>query len=542
MPVARRLVGTRVTAGTGVRYGIVAPGRIMEPGLGTGPGMWEILERREVSRASRQQPAGPRGPLPRPSLAAGVDLLPQVKHIVVLMMENHSYDNYLGMLHGRGDGFPLGPDHEPEVANNGAGGEVIRAFHLPATQQLLGVPSQSWHATHMQWGEGKNDGFVTSAQAVLADARASKEASVGHAGKGAQGGIGVDPASASMGYWAESDLPFYYGLARTFPLADRWFSSCLGPTFPNRRFLIAGTAHGLIDDSPYDLLDYPPAGTIFDMLTRYGISWVNYHPAAGDEAAFKHYARHKRKMARRRLMSAARGLPAVNSDVEKDIKFTADIFPLGIGKYMQHVRSADQFFTDAANGTLPAFSIVDPDFDSFSEENPQDIQKGESYAAEIIKAVMHGNGWPDTLLIWLYDECGGYYDHVPPPAAIPPDDVKGRSMIGNATPLEKLLRPVFPSLTRIKRDQTEGPHRYDRYGFRVPAVIVSPYARPDYVCSDVFDHTSVLKLVEEKWNLPPLTRRDAAAKAPLNALDFTGPPAFLTPPELPDPRLKWGSW
>ena len=84
-----------------------------------------------------------------------------------------------------------------------------------------------------------------------------------------------------MGYWTEQDLPFYYGLARTFPVADRWFSSCLGPTFPNRRFLIAGTAHGLIDDSPYDLLDYPPAGTIFDMLTRHGISWANYHPVGG---------------------------------------------------------------------------------------------------------------------------------------------------------------------------------------------------------------------------------------------------------------------
>ena len=104
-----------------------------------------------------------------------------------------------------------------------------------------------------------------------------------------------------MGYWSESDLPFYYGLARTFPLADRWFGSCLGPTFPNRRFLIAGTAHGLIDDSPYDLLDYPPAGTIFDMLTEHGISWANYHPVAKDESRWTHYARHKRKMIVRRL-------------------------------------------------------------------------------------------------------------------------------------------------------------------------------------------------------------------------------------------------
>ena len=345
-----------------------------------------------------------------------------------------------------------------------------------------------------------------------------------------------------MGYWCERDLPFYYGLARTFPLADHWFSSCLGPTFPNRRFLIAGTAHGLIDDSPYDLLDYPPAGTIFDMLTRYGISWANYHPVTGDQSRWKHYARHKRKTARRRLMSLGRSLPAVSRGVEKDIKFTADVFPLGIGRCVQHVRGTDQFFADAAGGTLPAFSIVDPDFDAYSEENPQDIRKGESFAAAVINAVLHGAGWPHTLLIWVYDEHGGYYDHVPPPPAVPPDDVEGRSVIGSATGLERLLRPVFPGLVKSKENLNQGPHRYDRYGFRVPAVIVSPFARPDYVCSEVLDHTSVLRLVEEKWNLPALTARDAAANTPLAALDFTGDPAFLKPPSLPEPSLEWGTW
>ena len=210
-----------------------------------------------------------------------------------------------------------------------------------------------------------------------------------------------------MGYWSERDLPFYYGLARTFPLADHWFSSCLGPTFPNRRFLIAGTAHGLIDDSPYDLLDYPPAGTIFDLLTEHGISWANYHPVAGEQPRWRHYARHTRKMARRRLSSAGRALPAVTQGVQKDIQFTADVFPLGIGRYMQHVRGLDQFFAEAARGKLPAFSLVDPDFEAYSEENPQDIRKGESFAAEVINAVMHGAGWPDTLLIWVMTSTAG---------------------------------------------------------------------------------------------------------------------------------------
>jgi phospholipase C len=493
--------------------------------------VWERLERIELRRRARHGSGRPAGPLPRPSLPAGTDLLPQIKHIVVLMMENHSYDNYLGMLAGRGDGFPLGDDGKPEASNNDIAGEPIRAHHLSSTVQRPRVPSQSWHATHHQWDEGKHAGFVTSTQVVVPAAGDVDPA------------VCEGPAAAvGMGYWTEEDLPFYYGLARTFPLADRWFSSCLGPTFPNRRFLIAGTAHGLIDDAPSDLLDYPPAGTIFDLLSRHGISWANYHPVVADQSRFRRYVQHKRRMLRRRLLSVGKAIPGVTQNVQKDMQFTADIFPIGIGRYMRHVHSLDRFFTDAENGTLPAFSIVDPDFDNYSEENPQDISKGESFAAEVINRVMHGQGWPDTLLIWMYDEHGGYYDHVPPPPAVLPDDVEGRSLAGSPGRVQSVLRMIFPKKVKSDANLDAGPRRYDRYGFRVPAVLVSPYARPDHVCSEVFDHTSVLKLVEQKWNLPPLTARDAAATSPLSALDLTGPPAFLKPPSLPEPRLKWGSW
>jgi phospholipase C len=471
------------------------------------------------------------GPPPEPARPAGSDLLPQIKHIVVLMMENHSYDNYLGMLKGRGDGFPLGADGEPEASNRDADGEPVRAHHLTSTVQRPQVPSQSWHATHHQWGHGKHDGFVTSTQVVIPAA--------GDVDRAACEG----PAAAvGMGYWTEDDLPFYYGLARTFPVADRWFSSCLGPTFPNRRFLIAGTAHGLIDDAPSDLLDYPPGGTIFDLLDRYGISWANYHPVAAGQSKLRRYARHERRMARRRLLSAGRAFPSVNRGVKKDLQFTADIFPIGIRRYLRHVHSTDQFFADADNGTLPAFSIVDPDFEAYSEENPQDISKGESFAAEVINRCLHGKGWPGTLLIWVYDEHGGYYDHVPPPPAVPPDDVEGRSLTGTPSRLQSALRMIFPKQVEVAGNLDAGPRRYDRYGFRVPAVVVSPYARPDYVCREVLDHTSVLKLVEQKWNLPPLTARDAAAASPLGALDLTAPPAFLEPPSLPPPTRTWGSW
>ena len=142
---------------------------------------------------------------------------------------------------------------------------------------------------------------MTSAQALQAQARA---------GTGPDVDTSAEAAVVGMGYWSEGELPFYYGLARTFPLADHWFCSCLGPTFPNRRFLIAGTAHGLIDDSPCNLLDYPPAGTIFDLLTEHGVSWADYHPITGEQTRWRRFGQHLVKVAKRRLQLLARSFLA----------------------------------------------------------------------------------------------------------------------------------------------------------------------------------------------------------------------------------------
>ena len=471
---------------------------------------------RRVKKKARRQP----GQRPDPSRPAGTDMMPRVKHIVVLMMENHSFDNYLGTLAGRGEGLPVGEDGKPDAENPDDSGRAIRAHHLTSTVQQPGVPSQSWSASHAAWAGGKMDGFVTATQTV------------------APGG----DKTAAMGYWTEQDLPFYHGLARTFPLADHWFSSCLGPTFPNRRFLLAGTAHGLIDDLPANIFDRPPAGTILDMLTTHRISWANYRPDGGDKSALRRYARHKQRRIGHHFRSLGRPFRHTCDGFKRDLLCTASLYPLGMLRHLVHVHNIDQFFADADAGNLPGFCIVDPNFDEFSEENPQDIRKGESFAAEVINRVMHGRGWADTLLIWTYDEHGGYYDHVAPPAAVPPDDVQGRSLVAHPSWLRRILKPLFPGYVRHAQKLVCRPLEYDTYGFRVPAVIVSPYARPDCVLSEVYDHTSVLKLVEEKWNLPALTRRDAAAISPAGALDFSAPPAFLTPPDLPAPSLAWGSW
>ena len=478
---------------------------------------WAALEQREISRRARRAgPAAtaPPGSRPDPGQPPGTDLLPQIKHIVVLMMENHSYDNYLGTLAGRGEGLAPGPDGAPAAANPGRDGTPVRAHHFPATTQVERVPTQSWNVSHLQFDGGKNDGFVSSIEQFVP---------------------GADPA-VPMGYWTGDDLPFYHGLASTFPLADRWFCSCLGPTFPNRRFMIAGTANGLIDDLPWDLIDYPAGGTVFDLLTRHGISWVNYHNVNPIGRVVSRLLGARGLTLARRLASLGQLFPAVVHAERGNKSFTADLYPLGLAGVVRHLRTTAEFLAAADAGTLPGFCIVDPDYGDFSEENPQDISYGEGFAAEIINRVMHGKGWEHTLLIWTYDEHGGYYDHVPPPEAVAPDDVPGRDLVLSwPSWVRAVARPFLGAALTELRNADAGPRTYDRLGFRVPAVIVSPYARPDFVTSTTFDHTSILKLVEQKWNLPALTRRDAAAESPLEALDLDAPPAFLTPPELPAP-------
>ena len=388
----------------------------------------------------------PPGTRPNPSLPEGVDTLPQIEHIVVLMMENHSFDNYFGML-GRGDGFALDASGKPTNSNADGRGNLVHAFHMPTACQLNGKPSQAWNASHVQFSGGTNEGFVRS-----------------------------DSGPVAMGYWTGADLPFYYALGKTFPIADRYFCSVMAQTFPNRRFLMAASCFGLVNDplpGPND--PPPPSGTIFDRLDAHGISWKNYFVDLPDVGLFPY---------------VLKGNPG------KAVPFA-------------------EFYADAATGTLPSFSLVTPEgLGVSSEENPQDIQLGESFAASIITAAMHGLAWNKTLLIWVYDEHGGYYDHVPPPPAPIPDKI--------------------PPSIHVPPDQ---PGAFDRYGFRVPMAMVSPFARKNYVSHVVHDHTSILRLIETKWNLGAMTYRDANASNLLDLVDLSGPPAFAEPPSMPLPAL-----
>jgi len=423
--------------------------------IGLAPGSASAATRPGVRPLKKSGP----GTLPNPAAPAGTDQIPQIKNIVAVMMENHSYDNMLGMMQGRGDGFVLGAGGRPTASNPWPKksatpppfkNATLSAFPMPNPCQQSGYPYNTWDAFWTSYAGGKNDGFVKSQSGPV-----------------------------SMGYFDDTVMPFTYSLAQTFPVCDRWFCSVGAQTYPNRRFYMAGTALGLL----YDDLngDVPPNGTIFQALNAYGISWKNYYSNDPSSLIWTYLA----------------GEPNI----------------------LDNLVGISQFYADAEAGTLPSFSLVDPNFDTSSEENPQDVQYGDQFLSQVVNAVMASPQWPETILVWCYDESGGYYDHVPPPKAAKPDSVA----------------PVLAA--------GDHPGAFNRYGFRVPAGVVSPYAIPDYVSSVVHDHTSVLKLVETKWNLPALTYRDAAADNLLDSVDLTGPPAFLTPPTLappPDPSVLAG--
>jgi phospholipase C len=414
------------------------------------------------------------GAVPFPSLPLGqyTGAFP-FDHIVLVMQENHSFDNYLGMLPVSGqplaDGFTLNKADEP-LNWNPVGNERMYAYHQAGAIGAQDSGSQSWDDTHLQIDGGTMSGFA-----------------------------GTGPGS--MGYYTEDDLPFYYSLANTFTLANRWFCSAPAQTYPNRRFLMAGTASGIVSTDLSNIDVYPPNGTIWDQLSTHGISWKNYF-----------------------------------SDAPTSAIILDTIF-----RHPTNITSIGEFFVDAAAGTLPAVSLVDcnmgaiqgevpsvvgelpqpvPTFAATpdlaiettcqSEENPEDVQLGEQFVASVVNAVMSGAAWPRTLLVWLYDEHGGYYDHVAPPAAIPPD----------AT-----LPDIGPA------DQPGG---YNMYGPRVPVVVVSPYSRRHAVTNVVHDHTSVLATIERQWNLPALTSRDANAATLADFLD-TSVMAFSEPPDLAAP-------
>jgi phospholipase C len=292
---------------------------------------------------------------------------------------------------------------------------------------------------------------------------------------GAMDGFHRNSGDNAMKYWDGGHLPFYRDLADTFVLCDRWFGSAPCQTYPNRRFLQAATSVGMVATDPQAVIATPnaPNGTIWERLNDQGISWLDY----------------------------AFDLPDIL------------LFPEVHSKNVDKIRTFQNFLWDAQAGTLPQVSIVSPGFETYTEENPHDVQLGEAYTARLVNAILQSPAWERTILVFTYDEHGGYYDHVPMPAAVAPDSIP----------------PDIDS-------PPDAPGAFDLYGPRVPGLVISPFAKPGHVSSTVYDHTSILRLIETKWNLGALTYRDANANDLLDTLDLSST-ALLDPPTLAAPGL-----
>jgi len=377
-------------------------------------------------------------------------------HVLVLMQENRSFDHYFGHLHAEGQPHaeaeprhavnpdPTVPAGAPQPAR-----VRIRAFHDRHTCVPDGLDlDHSWTGSHREWDGGAMDGFTVA---------------------------NVDPRDPTgrrtMAYFTRQDLPFYYRLARAFAIGDRYFCSVLGPTYPNRFYLFAGTSFGHIqNDLPPSASDFSQP-TILNLLDAHGLPWREYYSDVPMFLPFAYVRNHP-----------------------------ANVVPIA------------QYFADVAAGTLPAVAFIDArGFGTLNQESdehpPANVQVGEKFVADVVQALMASPSWPRAALFLVYDEHGGYYDHVPPPPACVPDDIAPQLGPGDTAAA------------------------FDRYGVRVPFVVVSPYARRHFVSHVVHDHTAILRFIETRFDLPALTRRDANADPLLEFFDFRH--ARVRPPHLP---------
>ena len=384
--------------------------------------------------ATHTPPIAPIAPSSNPSLPAPASS--GIEHVVVVTMENRSFDHFLGWL--------------PNATGQQAGLNFIdKSGTSHPTHSLSGDftgcpqsdPDHSYDGSRVAYDGGKMDGFLRAGSNDL----------------------------FSIGYYEEKDIPFYAALARNYTTCDQYFAAILGPTFPNRLFLYAGQTDRL-DNSPA-ISSLP---TIFDRLADAKVSHNYYY---------------------------------------SNVPFVT----LWADQYLDISKLHGDLLAQAGDGTLPAVSFVDPkytilDDGTGNDDHPHaDIREGDRFLYDLFEAIANGPAWSSTVIVVNFDEWGGFFEHIPPP----------RAEAGNA----------------VDTDIVDGK---TLLGFRLPVVIASPFSRGDAqnprISSLVFDHTSVLKLIEWRWGLAPLTPRDASGD--INnlayALNFNQPQMAV--PTLPKPN------
>jgi phospholipase C len=309
----------------------------------------------------------------------------------------------------------------------------------------------------------------------------------------------------AIGYYDGSDLNYYYFMASNFATSDRFFNPALARTQPNREYLIAGTSQGYVYPLGTDSNDTAPltATTIFQELQTAGITWKIYVDPTNSTCSGPPY-------------DAA---CLLTLSYVQNFQWGQTI----PSQYPQNIAPISQYFTDLQNGTLPQVAQIEPATDagfdehpSNSDAEPNDIQLGANYVSTLINGLMTSSSWKDSAFILTFDEFGGLYDHVSPQPAVNPDGIE---------PVDLLPGDVCT--------QSTGPTCNFVYtGYRVPLIVVSPYTKKNYVSHDVADTTAILKLIETRFNVPALTKRDAAQIDMTEFFDFSNP-VWMTPPSPP---------
>ncbi|MCK7622302.1 phosphoesterase [Streptomyces sp. RS10V-4] len=385
--------------------------------------------------------------------------LDRITHLVVLMQENRSFDHLLGFLYP-GRRTPSGQPFEGLTGTESVPGSdgAVTVFRIdPNTPDAYFMP-----------GANPREGYLPTNSQLFGDPSppppAAEPPMDGFVSSfadalryDAQKQEPIYPGTAPaniMGCFTPETLPVLSGLARGFAVCDHWYSSVPTMTLPNRAFALAGTSRGRMDDHQQHGIppfDFP---SIFGLLDQHDPDPVGW---------------------------------AVYSDGKQ---LTRNDFPDTVRADPRHFGTFADFAAAAAHGTLPqGFIFLEPSWSpSGNSQHPNyDVAAGEQLMLRVYTALRNGPDWDSTLLVLTYDEHGGCYDHVPPPSgAVPPDDAAGQFGFD-----------------------------FGRFGVRVPTVLVSPLIAPQTVFraggGTPLDHTSLLKTVEQRWGLAPLTRRDAAA-------------------------------
>jgi len=379
------------------------------------------------------------GTLAAPTIvrADGPDANTPIEHFIVLMQENHSFDNYFGTYPGA-NGIPEGVcmPVDPLDPNNT---DCVQPFHIASGDVEMDDPDHS-DATHeLQYNDGKLDGFVYALNLRNQDGR------------------------LAMAYYDETDLPYYWNVAENYVLFDNFFSSVHGGSLENHMYWVAaatGTQEGMDERAA---LEATP--TIFDQLQEKGIAWKFYVQNYDPEITYRTLHLYPANRS-----SQVTWVPILNFDRYLDDP-----------EFMSHVVNLDEYYDDLIKGTLPQVAFMVPS--GPSEHPPSSVRSGQRFVKTLIQALMESPYWSRSAFMWAYDDWGGWYDHVPPP-------------------------------------QVDA----DGYGFRVPALLVSAYAKQGFIDSTLLDYTSMLRFIQDNWGLRPLAERDANANSLTNAFDFTQPP------------------